>query len=263
MPSNLQSFVAANGNKAQDVPASPSLPDSQRDVQFTVNGQFEPLVRSKAGQTEIWVLENVSDFAYMNVELTETATGKHPLIAIAGQDGNPYPRVEYPPTMDGTELLIPPATRFAIAVTMPKIGDLVLSMPPMGRGAKSRSAPGVMYTNDGTSNSPGVLGNLSVLPSAMSYEDGFFVFPTQELMRATTTDGQGETTAFVKGQKLNAYTSFVDLSRVKPNVKRTLVIGGGFLNNHANPNDPKAFVYAFDGNAFPYIPADPATAGLG
>ncbi len=53
--------------------------------------------------------------------------------------------------------------------------------------------------------------------------------------------------AFVRGQPSHAYTSFVDLSRVKPDVKRTLVINGGFLNNHANPNDPKAFVYAFDG----------------
>ena len=48
---------------------------TQRDVQFTVNGQFQPMIKSKAGQTEIWVLANVSDFAYMNVQLTETATG--------------------------------------------------------------------------------------------------------------------------------------------------------------------------------------------
>ncbi len=34
----------------------PSLPDYKRDVQFTVNGQFQPVVKSKAGQTEIWVL---------------------------------------------------------------------------------------------------------------------------------------------------------------------------------------------------------------
>ena len=73
-----------------DVPADPSLPDYKRDVQFTVNGQFQPVIKSKAGQTEIWVLANVSDFAYMNVQLTETATGRHPPIAIVGQDGNPY-----------------------------------------------------------------------------------------------------------------------------------------------------------------------------
>ena len=30
-----------------DVPADPSLPDYQRDVQFTVNGQFQPVIKSK------------------------------------------------------------------------------------------------------------------------------------------------------------------------------------------------------------------------
>src|SRR5215470_12536482 len=63
IPGNLQQFTAANGNADRNVPADPSLPDSQRDVQFTVNGQFQPVIKSKAGQTEIWVLANVSDFA--------------------------------------------------------------------------------------------------------------------------------------------------------------------------------------------------------
>ena len=94
IPSNLQRFTAHDGKSDKDVPANPSLPDYQRDVQFTVNGQFQPVIKSKAGQTEIWVLANVSDFAYMNVQLTETATGRHPKIAIVGQDGNPYPAVQ-------------------------------------------------------------------------------------------------------------------------------------------------------------------------
>src|SRR5262249_2856941 len=124
--------------------ADPSLPDYQRDVQFTVNGQFQPVIKSKAGQTEIWLLANVSDFAYMNVQLTETATGRHPRIAIVGQDGNPYTSVHYPPTDQGTRLLIPPASRFAIAVTIPC--DLVLEMPERGGGAKAITESGVLYT---------------------------------------------------------------------------------------------------------------------
>ncbi len=67
-----------------------------RDVQFTVNGLFQPVIKSKPGQTEIWVLANVSDIAYMSVHLTETATGRHPKIAIVGTDGNPSPAVHYP-----------------------------------------------------------------------------------------------------------------------------------------------------------------------
>ena len=78
IPSNLQRFTAGPGGPGKDVPADPTLPDYQRDLQFTVNGQFQPVIKSKAGQTEIWVLANVSDIAYMPVQLTETATGNHP-----------------------------------------------------------------------------------------------------------------------------------------------------------------------------------------
>src|SRR6202007_2966782 len=158
--SNLQQFTAADRKAGGDVPANSSLPDYQRDVQFTVNGQFQPIIKSKAGQTEIWVLANVSDFAYMNVQLTETATGRHPQIAIVGQDGNPYTRVQYPPTDNGTRLLIPPASRFAIAVTIPAEGDLVLEMPERGGGAKTITGPGVLYTTNGTDNPPAGLGAL-------------------------------------------------------------------------------------------------------
>jgi FtsP/CotA-like multicopper oxidase with cupredoxin domain len=250
IPSNLQQFTAAGS----DVPANPSLPDYQRDVQFTVNGEFQPVIKSKAGQTEIWVLANVSDIAYINVQLTETATGRHPQIAIVGQDGNPYTTVHYPPTDNGTRLLIPPASRFAIAVTIPAEGDLVLEMPERDGDAKTITAPGVLYTNNGSGNPPAVLGTLSVLPPAVSYFDGFFFFPTQVLARATASEPGGVTTPFVEGQPLDAYTSFVDLSKMNPDVKRQILISGGFLNNMASTDDPKTFVYAFDGGAFPNVP---------
>ena len=254
IPSNLQQFTAADPKAGSDVPANPSLPDYQRDVQFTVNGQFQPVIKSKAGQTEIWVLANVSDFAYINVQLTETATGRHPPLAIVGQDGNPYTTVHYPPTDNGARLLIPPASRFAIAVTTPAEGELVLEMPERGGGAKTITAPGVLYTNNGSDNPPAELGSLSVLPSAVSYADGFFVFPTQVLARATLSEGRGVTTPFVEGQPLDAYTSYIDLASVTPDFKRQILISGGFLNNMASANDPKAFVYAFDGGAFPNVP---------
>jgi FtsP/CotA-like multicopper oxidase with cupredoxin domain len=262
IPSNLQSFKAADRTAGGDVPEDPSIPDYLRDVQFTVNGQFQPVIKSKAGQTEIWVLANVSDFAYMNVQLTETATGKHPKIAIIGQDGNPYQAVRYPQTGDETRLVIPPASRFAIAVTIPAEGELVLEMPQIAKSApngqfdpsKTISSPGVLYTSNGTENPPAKLGDLSVKPEYISYFDGFFIFPTQVLARAKATEPGGETTAFEHGQRLNAYTSYVDLSKAVPDVKRQIVMSGGFLNDMASLNDPKAFVYAFDGQAFPNTP---------
>ena len=261
VPSNLQSFTAAEGSGGAGMEADPSLPDYKRDVQFTVNGLFEPVLNVKPGQTEIWVLANVSDIAYMNVELTEMATGYHPKIAVVGQDGIAYGEVHYPHEQDGTQLLIPPATRFAIAVTMPAKGSLRLSLPGLGSGARTLSAPGVLYTNNGTPNAPAVLGTLSVLPSAISYADGFFIFPSQTLLDAKPVDGQGVTTAFNPGQKLDAPTPFHDLSQLKPDVSRTLLINGGFLNNHASKSDPKAFVYAFAGNAFPNVPLIQARLG--
>jgi FtsP/CotA-like multicopper oxidase with cupredoxin domain len=254
IPSNLQRFTAKPGWPAGDVEADPALPDYKRDVQFTVNGLFQPEIKSKPGQTEIWVLANVSDMAYMSVQLTETATGRHPKIAIVGQDGNPSPAVHYPVFEDGTRLVLSPATRYAIAVTMPETGELVLDMPPMGGGARTLSSPGILYESNGTENPPATLGTLSVLPSAISYYDGFFMSPTQVLARAVPSEGRGVTVPFVEGQPLDAYASFDELSKLTPDFKRLLTISGGFLNNLASPSDPKAFVYAFEGTAFPNVP---------
>lgn len=254
IPSNMQRFTAESGRPEHDLPENFGLPDYQRDVQFTVNGQFQPTINSKAGQTEIWVLANVSDIAYMNVQLTETATGRHPRIAIVGQDGNPYPAVHFPPTDGGTRLLIPPASRFAIAVTIPASGELILEMPERGGGAKTMVAPGIVYTNDGTENPPAMLGSLSVMPSSISYADGFFVFPTQVLAKAIPSSQRGETIPLEEGQPLGAFTSFVELSGAVPDVKREIRITGGFLNDLVTNSDAKSFVYAFDGAAFPNMP---------
>ena len=43
----------------------------------------------------------------------------------------------------------------------------------------------MVYTNNGTKNTPAVLGTLTVDPKYISFADGFFVFPTQTLIRAT------------------------------------------------------------------------------
>jgi FtsP/CotA-like multicopper oxidase with cupredoxin domain len=257
------SFTAADGRTDLDMPADPALPDDKRDLQFTVNGQFQPVIKSKPGQTEIWVLSNVSDIAYITVQLTETATGRHPPIAIVGQDGEPYGAVEHPPTHGGTRLLIPPASRFAIAVTMPAKGDLVLEMPDRGGGARTMTMPGILYTNDGTDKPPAVLGSLTVLPSAISYADGFFVFPTQVLARATASQGSapGVTVPFPKSQRLRGRTPFVDLSRATPDVTRKIIINGGFLNDLVSKSDAKSFTYAFDGAAFPNMPLVQARLG--
>jgi FtsP/CotA-like multicopper oxidase with cupredoxin domain len=249
MPSNLIGF----DSPTQKIAEKPALPENQRDVQFTVNGQFQPELKIKPGQTEIWAVANISDIAYMTVRLTETATGNHPKFTIVGQDGNPYTQVGRPVYGDGTTLDIPPGSRYAIAVTMPPEGDLVLEFPPDPK-AKAITGPGVVYTNNGTKNPPAVLGTLNVDPKYISYADGFFIFPTQTLIRATQDpSGQGRTTAFEPGQNLDAYTSFVDTSVMTPAVKRALTITDTIGGDKASNNDPKAVIYQFDDSAFPNV----------
>lgn len=249
IPSNLMSFDSPTTKFAEN----PGLPDNQRDVQFTVNGQFQPELKIKPGQTEIWTVANISDIAYMTLRLTETATGDHPKFSIVGQDGNPYTQVGRPVYGDGTTLSVPPGSRYAIAVTMPKEGDLVLEFPP-DPDAKPLVNPGVLYTNNGTKNTPAVLGTLTVDPKYMAFADGFFVFPTQTLIRATPdTSGEGKTTAFEPGQNLDAYTSFVDTSVMTPAVKRTMTITDTIGGNIASNNDPKAVIYQFEPAGFPNV----------
>ena len=48
-----------------------------------------------------------------------------------------------------------------------------------------------------------------------------------------------------------------------PDFKREIRISGGFLNNLASREDPKAFVYAFDGGAFPNVPLIQPRLNLG
>jgi FtsP/CotA-like multicopper oxidase with cupredoxin domain len=250
IPPNLMSF----DSPTVKIPENDALPENERDVQFTVNGQFQPELKIKPGQTEIWAVANISDIGYMTVRLTETATGNHPKFAIVGQDGNPYTQVQRPVYGDGTTLSVPPGSRYAIAVTMPKEGDLALEFPPNPE-AKPLVLPGAVYTNNGTKNTPAVLGTLTVDPKYMSFADGFFVFPTQTLIRATPdTSGPGQTTAFEPGQNLDAYTSFVDTSVMTPAVTRELTITDTIGGNKASHNDPKAVIYMFESAGYPNVP---------
>ena len=96
IPQNLQTFTSPT----KTIPANPALPENERDVQFTINGQFQPELKVKPRQTEIWVFTNMSDIAFVPLRFTETATGNHPKFAVVGQDGNPYTQVQRP--VDGS-----------------------------------------------------------------------------------------------------------------------------------------------------------------
>ena len=250
VPQNLQSFTSPT----KTIPADPSLPENERDVQFTVNGQFQPELKLKPGQTEIWVLANISDFAFVPLRFTETATGNHPKFADRRAGRQPL----HPGAAARRRRRNVP--RHPAGVALRDRGDdaarraISCSTCRRARASSGIDEPGVLYTNNGTENSPAVLGTVTVDPKYISYADGFFTFPTQTLLQVTPDSGEGQTTAFEPGQNLDAYTSFVDTSVMKPDVTRELEIGGGFGNEKASNNDPKAFTYQFDDNIFPNIP---------
>ncbi|KAF8056728.1 clpB2 [Scenedesmus sp. PABB004] len=260
MPQSLQTFTDAKGNVVQR--AQPNADPKLRDVQFTINGQFQPTVYdTQRGQTEIWVLANMADAAYAVVTLTETATGNHPVISIVGQDGNPRDDVGASFLDGGRRLVLPPATRYAIAVTMPMQGDLVLEMPPLlvSEWAQLKgqlSNLGILYVNDGTDNPPAQLGNISIAVNVVNYFDGFFLTPTQVLLTAKPNAARPPVPSvpFLQGQPTNAYSSFCQTVGKPVAATRRLLITGGFNNELANPEDPNAFTYQFSGNQFPNIP---------
>ena len=89
-------------------PPIPQFPDHLRDIQFTVNGQFQPAISSKAGQTEIWVLANVSDIAYMR----SSSLRRRPAVIPRSQSSDRTAiRFRSSLSAEGkrTRLLIPPA----------------------------------------------------------------------------------------------------------------------------------------------------------
>ena len=178
IPSNLQRFTAFPGGPGQDLRQTSHRPTTSATCNSRSTGSSGRSSR-RSGSDRTRVLANVSDIAYMPVQLRD-GDGQAPEDRHRRPRRSPLPGSPLSEFENGTKLL-PPATRYAIAVTMPETGDLILDMPPRGGGASTMSAPGVLYTNDGTDNPPATLGSVSVLPSAVSYYDGFFVFPTQVL----------------------------------------------------------------------------------
>ena len=236
-------------------PRIPSLPDYQRDVQFTVNGQFQPVIASKAGQTEIWVLANVSDFAYMNVQLTETATGRHPPIAIVGQDGNPYPGRALP-----ADRRRHPAADSAGQPIRDRRDDT-------GRGrARARDAAARRWRQDDHRAGRALHQQRHRQPAGGARQPERPAFGGQLCRRLLRLPdpGAGESRAFAgsgcrrpplsRGSRSAPTPRSSSSPALTPDVKREIKISGGFLNDLASTSDPKAFVYAFDGAAFPNMP---------
>lgn len=276
MPSNLQKFVQTEVDPVTMMPTGVpvpggktvdynyNLPQSQRDFQYTINGQFQPEITSRPGATEVWVVGNFSDFGFANIQINEYDSANHLVahqpIVILGVDGTPVSTVQSTIQGGGTTLLLSPATRYALAVNMPTTpgNRLVLELPPtqypetVGAGAQN---PGILYTNNGTANANGYLGQITIDPSSVSWYDGFFPWPTQVLATVTTAGAPVVPVTFTPGESTGVSAIYpIDTIDSPLNDTRTLVIGGGFTNTNVNQQDPNGFMYNFDGTEFPYVP---------
>ena len=244
--------------------ANPTLPENQRDVQFTINGQFQPELKIKPGQTEIWAVANISDIAYMTLQIDRDGDRQPPEVRrSSGRTATRTPRCSGPSTVTERRSSIPPGSRYAIAVTMPKKAIWSWSSRRTPRPSRSTN-PGVLYTNNGTKNTPAVLGTLTVDPKYISYADGFFVFPTQTLMpRHAGHQRRGADHGVRAGpepRRVHVIRGHVgDGPRRQTGDRRSPAPIGG---DKASNNDPKAVIYMFDDQRLPERPADPAAAEL-
>ena len=256
MPQNLISFTAED--PAVSSPADPSYPDHLRDYQITVNGQFQPVLRTAPGQTEIWVIANIGSQPYLNVGVRNTATGELVPLRVVATDGNPVPAVVPGSTNDGTTYLLPSASRVAVAVTMPETGGLQLELPPVSGATASHTQPleteGILYTSSGDGSTPGAaLGKVSIDPEHVNWFDGFKSTPTQVLAQVDPEGDAVESVEFAVGEELGGDTAFRALADDPVDYTREFTIGGG-ASPLVNPQDPNGFMYMFDGTTWPTTP---------
>lgn len=256
MPQNLIDFTS--DDPAKDSPADPSMADYLRDYQITVNGQFQPRLSLAPGQTEIWVIGNFGSQAYMNVGIRNTGTGELIPLRVLATDGNTVPEVITGQNDDGTTFLLPPASRIAVAVTMPASGSLQLELPPVEGPQMAHTQPleteGVLYVSNGDGSNPtGTLGRVSIAPENVNWFDGFKSTPTQVLATAAPEGAAMSSVDFAVGEGLGEGTEFQDLAARQVDVTRTFTIGGG-SSPQVSSEDPNGFMYMFQGTTWPTTP---------
>jgi len=255
MPQNVIDFVG--DDPAAVSPADPTYPDHQRDIQLTVNGQFQPVIEAAPGQAEVWNLANIGSQAYMNIAVRNTATKELIPLRVLGRDGNPDPVVGTGMARGGATYLLAPASRVTIAVTMPQAGGLELVLPPL-EGPNSRhtqplSTRGILYTNTGDNKVTAQLGTVSVDMANFNWLDGFKSTPVQTLAVVTPKGAPVASVPFRLGEPLTDHSPVVDLSSAKVAERRVFAIGGG-ASPRVNPDDPNGFMYMFNKTTWPTTP---------
>ncbi len=98
----------------------------------TVNGQSDPLIDIRPGETQLWRIVNQASDRYFNLEL-----GGHPFFVVA-TDGNPVPVMS-----EAKRFLLAPAGRVEILVQGPSEGELALTTRQIRTGPAGDGYPAV------------------------------------------------------------------------------------------------------------------------
>ena len=146
---------------------------------------------------------------------------------------------------------------------MPKTGDLVARVCRRTRGSRGSTNPGVLYTNNGTENSPAVLGHGDRRPEVHQLRGTASSRSRPRRCLQVTPDKRRGADHRVRAGPEPGCVHVVrrhvgDGARRQTRVE----ISGGFGNDKASNNDPKAFTYQFDDNIFPNVPLDPTATEL-
>jgi FtsP/CotA-like multicopper oxidase with cupredoxin domain len=97
--------------------------DSNAPTTRLVNGQLQPVVSMRPGETQLWRLANIGADIFYRLSL-----GDVPFHVLA-EDGNPASEVR-----PSEELVLPPGKRFDVLVQAPEAGPLTLSTLPYEQG---------------------------------------------------------------------------------------------------------------------------------
>src|SRR5262249_22295096 len=109
----LKHFRVTNGALNEEVDANAP------DTMFTVNGQLEPTMTIRPGETQIWNIANVNDEGFYKIRLEG-----QPFYVI-GQDGHPFDSIQVQDS-----LIIGPAMRFSVLVQGAARGTTHLVLDP-------------------------------------------------------------------------------------------------------------------------------------
>jgi FtsP/CotA-like multicopper oxidase with cupredoxin domain len=159
----------------------------------TVDGQLNPAIRIRPGETQLWRLANVSANIYYRVHLD----GQR--FTVIARDANPVPR-----TWSADSLLIPAGARFDVLVQGGPPGRTLLRTLPFDTGPAGNKFPEATLA---TVLSGGAPVHRAVLPTTFAPEEDLSRAPIAARHTLVFSENKAGTAFFINGRRF-------DMSRV-------------------------------------------------